>query len=47
MDVDVDPEALHSGEPTEEGEGGGGGGGGEGDGAAREHYVDVGCVVRC
>lgn len=40
--ADVDPEALHSGEPTEA-EGGAGIGIGT-DTAAREHYLDVGCV---
>ncbi|EIM80462.1 TRAUB-domain-containing protein [Stereum hirsutum FP-91666 SS1] len=38
--LDVDPEALHSGEPTEAGEGAGIGI--DIDTAAREHYLDVG-----
>lgn len=40
--ADVDPEALHSGEPTEAE--GGAGIGIDADTAAREHYLNVGCV---
>lgn len=44
MHVDVDPEALHSGEPTEAEGGAGIGIDTDTAAAAREHYLDVGCV---